>query len=126
MGKGIGITAIVFFIFSIIISIAIASDIGGNDLEIAIIVLVEGILFGSTAFLIPGIIILVGKQLGKVAWFYAILPLTLICFLIYTIVIAALFPTSFISNFQGYLGTSITICVVFSIVTLCASYAKLH
>ncbi|MHA1320187.1 MAG: hypothetical protein ACTSQ1_10295 [Promethearchaeota archaeon] len=126
MGKGIGITAIVFFIFSIIISIAIASDIGGNDLEIAIIVLVEGILFGSTAFLIPGIISLVGKQLGKVAWFYAILPLTLICFLIYTIVIAALFPTSFISNFQGYLGTGITICVVFSIVTLCASYAKLH
>ena len=126
MGKGIGITALVFFVFFTIISIAIGFEIGGNDLEIAMIVLAEGILFSSTAFLIPGILSLIGKELGKIAWFYALLPLTLAWFLIYTIVIAALFPTSFISNFQGYLGTGIAISVVFSIVALCGSYVKLH
>ena len=126
MGKGIGITAIVFFVLFTIVSFTSASEIGGNDLEIAIIVLVEGILFSSTAFLIPGIISLIGKELGKIAWFYALIPLTLLCILIYTIVIAALFPTSFISNFQGYFGTAIAISVVFSIVALCGSYVKLH
>ena len=126
MGKGIGITAIVFFVLFTFISFTLASEVGGNDLEIALIVLAEVILFSSTAFLIPGIINLVGKPLGKVAWFYAIIPLTLVCILIYTIVIAALFPTSFISDFMGYLGTGIAISVVFSIVALCASYVKLH
>ncbi|MHA1349535.1 MAG: hypothetical protein ACTSSC_05450 [Promethearchaeota archaeon] len=126
MGKGIGITAIVFFVLFTIVSFTSASEIGGNDLEIAIIVLVEGILFSSTAFLIPGIISLIGKELGKIAWFYALIPSTLLCILIYTIVIAALFPTSFISNFQGYFGTAIAISVVFSIVALCGSYVKLH
>ncbi len=126
MGKGIGITAFVFFVFFTIISIVLGFEIGGNDLEIATIVLVEGILFSSTAFLIPGILSLVGKGLGKVAWFYALIPITLVCILIYTIVIAALFPTSFISDFMGYLGTGIAISVVFSIVALCGGYAKLH
>jgi len=109
-----------------IVSIVVAFEIGGNDLEIAIIVLVEGILFCSTAFLIPGILSLVGKNFGAAAWFYALIPFNLVCILIYTIVIAALFPTSFISEFQGYLGTAIAISVLFSIVTLCATYQKLH
>ncbi|MHA1508746.1 MAG: hypothetical protein ACTSO6_08595 [Promethearchaeota archaeon] len=126
MGKGIGITAIVLFVFSTIISAVIAFEIGGNDLEIAIIVLVEGIFFNLTAFLIPGILVLVGRPLGKVAWFYAVVPLTLACFSIFTIVIAALFPTTFIINFQDYFGTGITICIVLSIISLCASYQKLH
>ncbi len=126
MGKGIGITALVFFVFFTFISFTLGFEIGGNDLEIAMIVLAEGILFSSTAFLIPGILSLIGKPLGKVAWFYALIPLTLACFLIYTIVIAALFPTSFISNFTGYLGTGLAISVVFSIVALCGGYAKLH
>jgi hypothetical protein len=126
MGKGIGITAIVFFVFFMFISIVLAFEIGGNDLAIAIIVLVEGILFCSTAFLIPGILSLVGKHLGVAAWYYALIPLTIVCILIYTIVIAALFPMSFISNFLEFLGTGIAVSVIFSIVTLCATHEKLH
>ncbi|MHA1460122.1 MAG: hypothetical protein ACTSO8_01470 [Promethearchaeota archaeon] len=92
----------------------------------AIVVLITSILFCSSAFLIPGILSLLGKKIGVMGWYYALIPVTLLWMLIYTMVIAILFPTSFISNFQGLLGVGIIGSVVLAIVVLCATYEKMN
>lgn len=127
MGQGKGIAAMVFFVFFIFISIAIANGLGttaGIDFEIAIVILVELILLFSTAFLIPGIFCLLGKQYGSAKWYYALIPVTLLWIVIYTMVVAILAPTSFLSNFLEFLGLGIGASVVLGIVALCMSYEK--
>ena len=127
MGKGKGIAGIVFFVFFILISIGLAYDLGTNaeiDSEIAIVIFVECVLLFSTAFLIPGIFCLLGKQYGILRWYYALIPVTLLWFLIYTMVVAILAPTSFISNFLEFLGLGIGGAIVLAIVVMCMSYEK--
>lgn len=127
MGQGKGLAAMILFAFFTFISIAIAYGLGttaGIDLEIAIVIFVELILLFSTAFLIPGIFCLLGKQYGSAKWYYALIPVTLLWILIYTMVVAILAPTSFISNFLEYLGLGIGGAVVLAIVVLCMSYEK--
>ncbi len=127
MGKKDGIAGIVFFVFFIILSIIIASELGTNaelDLEIAIVILVELFLFCSTAFLIPGIVCLLGKHFGAKVWYYALIPVTLLGIVIYTMVVAILAPTSFMITFLEFLGLGIGAAVVLAIVILCMSYEK--
>jgi len=130
MGQGKGIAAIILFVFFTVVSIAISFDLGinaavyGIDLEIAIVIFVECALLFSTAFLIPGIFCLLGKQYGIVRWYYALIPVTLLWIVIYTMVVAILVPTSFISNFIEYLGLGIGGAVVLAIIVLCMSYEK--
>ena len=130
MGQGKGIAAIILFVFFTIVSIAISFDLGinavvyGIDSEIAIVIFVECALLFSTAFLIPGIFCLLGKQYGIVRWYYAFIPTILLWLLIYTMVVAILAPTSFMSNFLEFLGLGIGSSVVLAIVALCMSYEK--
>ena len=130
MGQGKGIAAIIFFVFFTVVSIAISFDLGinavvyGIDLEIAIVIFVVCALLFSTAFLIPGIFCLLGKQYGAAKWYFALIPVTLLWILIYTIVVAILAPTSFISNFIDFLGLGIGGAVVLAIVVICMSYEK--
>lgn len=129
MGQGKGIAAMVFFVFFIFISIAIAYSLGTTaeiDLEIAIVILVECVLLFSTALLIPGIFCLLGKQYGVAKIYYALIPTTILWILIYTMVVAILAPTSFISNFLEFLGLGIGASVVLAIVVLCMSYEKFN
>jgi len=123
------LAAMILFAFFTFISIAIAYGLGttaGIDLEIAIVIFVELILLFSTAFLIPGIFCLLGKQYGSAKWYYALIPVTLLWILIYTMVVAILAPTSFISNFLEFLGLGIGASVVLAIVVLCMSYEKFN
>ena len=130
MGQGKGIAAMVIFVFFTFLSIAISFDLGinaaayGIDSEIAIVILVECILLFSTTFLIPGIFCLLGKQYGVAKWYYALIPVTLLWILIYTMVVAILAPTSFISNFIEFLGLGIGGSVVLAIIVMCMSYEK--
>ena len=130
MGQGKGLAAMILFAFFTFLSIAISFGIGmdaenfGYDLEIAIVIFVELILLFSTAFLIPGIFCLLGKQYGVAKWYYALIPVTLLWIVIYTMVVAILAPTSFISNFIEYLGLGIGGAVVLAIIVLCMSYEK--
>ena len=130
MGQGKGIAAIILFVFFTIVSIAISFDLGinavvyGIDSEIAIVIFVECALLFSTAFLIPGIFCLLGKQYGVAKWYYAFIPTILLWILIYTMVVAILAPTSFMSNFLEYIGLGIGASVVLTIVVLCMSYEK--
>ncbi len=125
MKKGNATAAMIFFVFFIIISIGIAYGLGttaGIDFEIAIVVFVECVLLCVTAFLIPGIFCLLGKHYGTKVWYYALIPVTILLILIYTMVVAILAPTSFISNFLEFLGLGIGASVVLAIIVLCASY----
>jgi len=96
----------------------------GIDLEIAIVIFVECVLLFSFFFLIPGIFCLLGKQYGVSRWYYAFIPTILLWILIYTMVVAILAPTSFMSNFLEYIGLGIGASVVLTIVALCMSYEK--
>jgi len=130
MGKGKGIAAIVFFVFFIFVSIAVAFGIGldaessGYDSEIAVVILVEFILLFSTGLLIPGIFCLLEMRYDVAKWYYALIPVTLLWMMIYTMVVAILAPTSFISNFQDFWGLGIGASVVLAIVVMCTSYDK--
>ncbi len=130
MGQGKGIAAMVFFVFFTILSIGIGfglgseAEISGFDFEIAIAIFVELILLFSTAFLIPGIFCLLGKQYDSARWYYALIPVTILWILVYTMVVAILAPTSFISNFIEFLGLGIGGSVVLAIIVMCMSYEK--
>jgi len=124
MGKGKGIAAMVFFVFFLFPSIAIVFELYGYNAEMAIIIFVELILLFSTAFLIPGIFCLLGKKYDVAKWYYALIPVTLLWFLIYTMVVAILAPTSFISSFLEFLGLGIGGAVVLAIIATCLSYEE--
>jgi len=130
MGQAKGIVAITFFfiftIFSFIISFGLGSDAasGGYDPEIAIFFLVESLLLFSTGLLVPGIFCLLEKQYDTAKWFYGLIPTTLLWMLIYTLIVAVLAPTAFISNFLEFLGLGFGGSIVLAIISLCMGWAN--
>ena len=132
MGQAKGVVAITFFfiftIFSFIISFGLGNDAAasGYDIEIAIFFLVEFLLFSSTGLLIPGIFCILGKKYNKAKWYYALIPTTLLWILIYTMVVAILAPTSFVSSFLEFLGLGMGGSIVLAIIVLCGSYDRFY
>ncbi len=132
MTKKEGIAAIVFFVFITYLSIVLSFDLGTNaavygiDSEIALVILVESILLNSTVFLIPGILGLLGKKFGAAKCFYALIPVIILLFFIYIIVVAILAPTSFISIFIEFLGFGIFGAVILSIILLWMIYYEFN
>ena len=130
MGLTKGIVALVFFALFTLVSIAVTISIGteagvyGYDAEIAIFFLVEFLLLFSTSLLIPGIFCILGKKYNKAKWYYALIPTTLLWILIYTMIVAILAPTSFISSFLEFLGLGMGGSIVLAIIVLCGSYDK--
>lgn len=130
MGLAKGIVALVFFVIFTPTSIAVAIGIGteagvyGYDVEIAIFFLVEFLLLFSTALLIPGILCILGKQYDTAKWYYALIPTTTLMILIYTMIVAILTPTSFISSFLEFLGLGLGGSIVLAIIFLCMVYDR--
>lgn len=101
MGRGKGIAGIIAFIFFTMLSIGMNSvftELNSVEEEAAMALFVISLLIYSTGFLIPGIVCLLEYKVQKWGIFvYLIIPITLFWFLIYTFIVTALAPTTFMS-----------------------------
>ena len=129
MGRGKGIAGIIAFIIFTMMSIGI--NIAFKELisseEAAMILFVVSLLLWSTGFLIPGIICLLEYKVKRGGIFvYLIIPLTLFWFLIYTFIITALAPSTFMSTFQEFLGIDVGVSILLGIIATCLGYFQIQ
>jgi len=127
MGRGKGIAGIIAFIFFTMMSIGI--NIAFKELisseAAAMILFVISLLIWSTGFLIPGIFCLLEHEVKRgLIFVYLIIPLTLLWFLIYTFIITALAPSTFMSTFQEFLGIGVAASIILGIIATCLGYAQ--
>ena len=127
MGRGKGIAGIIAFIFFTMMSIG--TNIAFKELfsseEAAMALFVISLLIWSTGFLIPGIVCLLEYKVQKWGIFvYLIIPITLFWFLIYTFIITALAPSTFMSSFQEFLGIGVAASIILGIIATCLGYLE--
>ncbi len=125
MSKGKGIAGIIAFIFftlmSIVINIAFKELISSEEAAMALFVI--SLLIWSTCFLIPGIIYLLECEVKRgLIFVYSTIPMTLFWFLIYTFIITALAPSTFMSSFQEFLGIGVAVSIILGIIAICLGY----
>ncbi len=127
MGRGKGIAGIIAFIFFTLMSIGInsASKELISSEEAAMALFVISLLIWSTSFLIPGIICLLEYEVKRgLIFVYLIIPMTLFWFLIYTFIITALTPSTFMSSFQEFLGIGVAVSIILGIIATCLGYLE--
>lgn len=104
MGQGKGIAGIIFFVLFTFFTTAIAFS-GTFSFTANLWFFLIGVLAWTTGLLIPGIFCLLERKVKKSSkYLYAILPVTLFWFLLYTLIIAIAFRENFISGFTAFLG----------------------
>ena len=129
MSKGKGIAGIIAFIFftmmSIGINISMKEVISSEEASMTLFVI--SLLIWSTGFLIPGIICLLEYEVKRgLIFVYLIIPITLLWFLIYTFIISALAPSTFMSSFQEFLGIGVAASIILGIIATCLSYLQVN
>ena len=129
MGRGKGIAGVIAFAILSLISIGLKfsfEPISSSE-EGAMIILVLSLLIWGMGFLIPGIFCLLEIEVKKgLIYLYIIIPLILFWFLIYSFIVYALAPSTFMSTFQEHMGLGIGLSIVLSIISACAGYFKVQ
>ncbi len=128
MGRGKGIAGLIAFAILSLISIGLKTSFEPFSIseEGSMIILVLSLFIWGTGFLIPGIFCLFEIELKKeLICVYLIIPLILFCFLVYSFIIYALAPLTFMSTFQEHMGIGVGLSILLGIVLACVSYLQM-
>lgn len=127
MGVKKGIVALCFGVFFLTMSLIIVFAAIPYRLDIAIAFLVELICLWTLTFFIPGILCIKGfKMSEKWKYWYIVPPLTLLCMLVYMVIILATAGENFWTNYINLFGIGLGISLLFSLFTICIAHEGLY
>ena len=127
MGVKKGIVSLCFGVFFLTMSIIIIFAAIPYSLDIAIAFLVELICLWTLTFFIPGILCIKGfKMSDKWKYWYSLAPLTLLCMLIYMIIIVGFTGENFMTNFMKFFGYGLGLSLLASLFIICVAHEGLY
>jgi len=127
VGAKKGIVALCFGVWFLTISIIIVFAAIPYSLDIVIAFLVEFICLWTFTFFIPGILCIKGfKWSDKSKYWYMLAPLTLLCMLIYMIIILATAGENFWTGFINLFGIGLGLSLLASLFIICAAHERIY
>ncbi len=128
MGKGKGIAGIILFSIFTLMAIAVRFSLEPDfPLETAAnINFIMFILMVTTGLLIPGIYSLKEIKLKQGYFYlYSILPTTLLWLIVYTIIISALAPLTFVSTYLEFIGLGLGLSILLGHIVAVFAYFEI-
>ena len=127
MGVKKGIVALCFGVFFLTMSIIIIFAAIPYSLDIVIAFLIELICLWTLTFFIPGILCIKGfKMSDKWKYWYSVAPLTLLCMLVYMLIILIIAGENFWTGFINLFGAGLGLSLLFSLIVICAAHEGLY
>jgi len=123
MGVKKGIVALCFGVFFLTMSIIIIFAAIPYSLDIIIAFVVELICLWTLTFFIPGILCIKGfKMSDKWKYWYSVAPLTLLCMLVYMLIILIIAGENFWTGFINLFGAGLGLSLLFSLIVICGAH----
>jgi len=127
MGVKKGIVALCFGVFFLTMSIIIIFAAIPYSLDIVIAFLIELICLWTLTFFIPGILCIKGfKMSDKWKYWYSVAPLTLLCMLVYMLIILIIAGENFWTGFINLFGAGLGLSLLFSLIVICCAHEGLY